>query len=149
MTAVPDGFPKLDKATRPWVCRMGIAACTRTKPCHSCRGRRNRDRGRVKQRVGVKLIEQQFDISFGDFRGQRAHEENMRGSIRLEAKSGAQCGPAATRFKKSEEQSEAARPVGDLRPFAEILMPEGWGNDGIFSCRLSQLGRVVEALVNQ
>jgi hypothetical protein len=94
-------------------------------------------------------LEQQFDIDFGRFQGQRAHEENMRGPIRIEAKSGAQCGPAATRFVKSEQQSEAARPLGDTRPFAEVLMPVGWGNDGIFSCRLSKLRDVVWALTQQ
>lgn len=148
MTAaqVPEGFPKLEKQTRPWVCKRGNEDCTRKKPCVSCRNRRNRNQGRDKQRAGVKAIEQAFDVSFGRFQGQRAHEENMRGPIRIEAKSGAQCGPAATRFLKSEAQSEAARPLGDTRPFAEVLMPYGWGSDGIFSCRLSKLREVFEAL---
>lgn len=148
MTEVAPGFPKLDKVTRPWTCPQLHDECTRKAPCVSCRNRRNRRKGRDKQRVGVKLIEHAFDLSFGDFRGQRAHEELMRGPIRIEAKSGAQTKPAATRYLKSEQQSEAQRPTGDLRPFAEVLMPPGWGNDGIFSCRLSQLRAVFEALAS-
>jgi hypothetical protein len=76
------------------------------------------------------------------------HEEVMGGTIRIEVKSGAQCGPAASRYLAAERQSEAQRPIGDHRPFANVLMPKGW-SDGLVQIRLSKVNEFAAAIVEQ
>jgi hypothetical protein len=149
MPNVAPGFPKLDKQTRPWVCRKGDSICTRTHPCRSCLGARNRRSGREKQRQGRKAVEAVTGLPTGRFSSQTGNEETWRQPVLFEAKSGAQVGPIATRFLAAEAQAHAAKATGDARPFAMLAMPKGWGSDGLMLCRLSELSRVVEALVNQ
>lgn len=136
------------KPTRPWNCRQDDPTCSKKTMCVSCRNRLNRASGRRKQRSAQKALETVTGVRVARFRGQAANEETWGFGIRVEAKSGAQVGPTATRFLAAEAQSQASKRHGDSRPFAMASMPVGWGSDGIFSCRLSDLSRVVEALVN-
>jgi hypothetical protein len=76
------------------------------------------------------------------------HEEFLGGSVRVEVKAGAQVKPVFTKFLASEAQSEAARPVGDHRPFVAVFMPEGT-SDGLAVVRLSALHEFAAALVEQ
>ena len=46
--------------------------------------------------------------------------------------------PFETKFKAAEKQSNAAKAMGDSRPFVFIAMPDGM-TDGLFVCRLSVL----------
>lgn len=147
MPEVPEGFPRLEKATRPWECKKGDASCTRTKPCRSCLGRRSRRSGLEKQRQARKALETITGKQAGRFATLTAQEENWRLPVRVEVKSGAQCGPVWTKYAMTEAQSEAAKPSGDPRPFVAVFMGTRT-SDGLFVCRLSQLGRVVEALVD-
>lgn len=150
MTSVPEGFPKLDKQTRPWACRYGRDDCTRTAPCRGCLNRRNRAKGMRKQREARKALERVTGAEAARFLGQLGNEEAWVGlPFRAEVKSGQQVGPMATRFLSCEAQARLNKAVGDARPFVMVAMPAGWGADGIFACRLSELGRIVEGLVNQ
>jgi hypothetical protein len=53
------------------------------------------------------------------------HEENWGGYFRTEIKAGAQVGPIATRFQLAKAQSDAAKALGDIRPFIMVAMPDG------------------------
>jgi hypothetical protein len=148
MTALPEGFPKLDKQTRAWNCRKDDESCTRTKPCNACRGARNRRSGMRKQREARKSLEALTGAQAAQFAGQLGNEESWSGlPIRVEVKSGAQVGPIWTKYAAAEAQSEATRAIGDNAPFCMIAMGQRT-SDGLFICRLSKLGDAVHALVN-
>lgn len=148
-TPLPAGFPKLDKQTRPWSCRKDDAACTRAKPCNSCRGARSRRSGMRKQREARKALEVVTGAEAARFVGQLGNEEAWHGlPLRVEVKSGMAAQVVGTKYLLCETQSEGNHAVGDARPFAAVHMPPGWGTDGVFSCRLSQLSRVIEDLRN-
>jgi hypothetical protein len=53
------------------------------------------------------------------------HEENWGGAFRTEIKAGLQVGPIATRFYAAKAQSDAAKALGDIRPFVMVAMPDG------------------------
>jgi hypothetical protein len=113
--------------------------------CRSCQGRKNKRGGHDKQRIARRAL------GVPDAKNVSAltNEEWFRGTIRTEIKSGAQCRPVAIRFLLSEKQSEAARPIGDLRPFVACFMPDGWGHEGLLVVRLSNLPAAVESLYEQ
>ena len=145
MVEVPAGFPRLDKEAitgRVWSCPKENPDCTRKVPCRSCLGRRNRRKGRTKQRAAQKGL----GIPMTRVSSANGQEENWRGFVRSEVKSGAQARPLATRFLSAEAQSDAATPIGDARPFVFLAMPDGWGSDGIVAFRLSRVAEVVAAL---
>lgn len=122
-----------DAQGRPWVCRAGSVDCTRSVPCASCRGRRNRRSGQRKQREAAKALG-----IHPVFYTQRSNEETWGDErLRWEVKSGKQVQAMATRFLAAEAQSEASRAVGDARPFAFVAMPAGMGSEGIVAVRLS------------
>lgn len=147
---LPPGFPR-EKLSREWVCRAPVpyATCTKQSPCASCRGRRNQRAGREKQRAARQAIERVTGTKPAQWAGKLGHEETWRFGVRYEAKSGAQVGPIATRFLLAERQSVESKASGDARPFAMLVMPSGWGKDGLVLVRLSELGSFVEACVNQ
>lgn len=140
---------KEEQVNRGWHCKAERDDCTRREPCNSCRGRRNRRSGMAKQRAARKALEVVTGKETARYSTLTSNEEAWRQPVRVEVKSGAQAGPVGTRFLEAEGQSFASKSQGDPRPFAYVAMPKGWGTDGIFCCRLSELGRVVEALVNQ
>jgi len=53
------------------------------------------------------------------------HEESWSGLVRTEIKAGIQVGPIATRFYAAKAQSDAAKALGDIRPFVMVAMPDG------------------------
>ena len=65
--------------------------------------------------------------------------------VRVEAKSGKQCGPMWTAFQRSWQQSEAARPEGDTRPFVASFAPHGT-SEILYVIRERDLKDVVWAL---
>lgn len=108
--------------------------------CRRCLGRRNRQVGskgqaKVRKTLGIQ------GASIG-----ADHEENWRGAVRVEVKSGAQVRPAWTAYLKMENQGEAARAIGDNRPFIGDAEPPGT-TDGLILIRRSQFWRVVQAIV--
>jgi hypothetical protein len=129
---------------RVWTCRAGDENCTRSAPCRSCLGRRNRRSGMVKQRQAKKMA----GIPDNRFHGADGNEEMWVGRVRAEVKSGAQAGPVWTRYFAAESQANGTKRVGDSRPFMALFMPKGL-NDGVVAIRLTQLRQVVEALAEQ
>jgi hypothetical protein len=111
-------------------------------PCKPCQGRRNRRKGQVKQRVARKAL----GVPDAKYASQLGHEENWRGAVRCEVKSGQQIKALVTRFLQAELQSEMSRAKGDTRPFVFCGMPDGWGADGVFACRITDLPRVIADL---
>ena len=81
----------------------------------------------------------------GRYASQTGNEENWRLAMRVEVKSGAQVGPAWTRYLAAETQAEAARAHGDFRPFVAVLMARD-SSDGLVVFRLSALNAIKEAL---
>jgi hypothetical protein len=102
----------------------------RVKGCDDpvARGRRNRAKGDSKARKARKAL--------GIAGANTRHEEHWGGVCRLEVKAGKQIEPIATRFVLAEQQSEQHRPLGDVRPFVMVAMPDGM-SDGLVVMRLS------------
>ena len=100
--------------------------------CPRCMGKRNRAKGDSKARKARKAL--------GIPGANSRHEEIWGGDIRVEVKAGAQIKPVVTAFLKCEAQSEAARPIGDHRPFMMVAMPDEW-SDGLVVMRLSAYTR--------
>lgn len=116
-----------------------VRGCT----CWRCTGSRSRRRGREKQAAARR----QLGVPSSRYQSQNGHEENWRGSLRAEVKSGrGDTGPLSRAYLRAEAQSEATRPIGDLRPFVFVAMPPEWGNEGLIAFRLSRIHDVVEAL---
>ncbi len=109
--------------------------------CKQCRGRRNRSSGLAAQRKAAKalMVPQVGWSRPGD-------EENWAGSVRAEVKSGAQVKPLHTAWAKAAAQSEAARPIGDTRPFVMVARVSPTGKDGLVILQESQLREVVYTL---
>lgn len=142
---VPEGFPVVKGESRPWVCRLGIADCTRIAPCRSCRGRRNRRKGATSQRGALKVLEAVTGAKLR-WRGKGANEETWDHlPVRCECKSGVGVKGAWGLYLRAEGQSGLAKAVGDPRPFVLAVAPDGV-SDGLFLVRWSQLAAVVDAL---
>lgn len=101
-------------------------------PCRKCQGRRSRQRGLSKQRRARKMV----GVPDARFHGQLGNEENWRHAFRIEVKSGKMVGPQSW-FLRTEGQSDANKAIGDPRPFMYVAMPEGWGEEGLVTVRLS------------
>jgi hypothetical protein len=110
------------------------------QPCWSCIGRRNKKGGASKQRLARGKLGIDGPSLGAD------HEENWRGALRIEVKSGAQVNPAWTAFLRMEAQSEGSRPFGDNRPGAGIAMPPGT-SDGLVMIRLSRFDDAIDAVI--
>ena len=88
-------------------------------PCARCKGARHRRGGqdgqrKTAKRVGVTKIGTTW----------ASHEEQYDGPTRMEIKVGAQIRPLITAFDKHRAQSEASRPIGDVRPFILHVRPQ-------------------------
>jgi hypothetical protein len=145
---LPLGFPRL-KGTegKVWTCRRDEPGCTRTKPCRACLGARNQRKGKVKQRAGRKVLEAVSETPASRFVGALGNEETWRLPVRVECKAGAQVKTMFTKYLAAEAQAEASRASGDARPFVMVAMPPGT-TDGLVVVRLSELARVIEALID-
>lgn len=83
------------------------------------RGLRSKRKGQAKQALAARGIGvPRSALSPG-------HEEFFGGAVRVEIKAGKQVGPIATRYQAAKAQSDAARSVGDHRPFVFVAMPDG------------------------
>src|SRR3982751_5314905 len=109
-------------------------------PCKRCQGGRNRTKGLNHQRKAAKALSIPKGASM-----RSGQEEHWGGAVRVEVKSGAQCGPIITRFRLYEAQSETQRAIGDHRPFLAAVSHDGLSL-GIF--RLSQAAEVAAALAD-
>jgi len=73
------------------------------------------------------------------------HEENWGGLVRTEIKAGKQVGPIHTRFQDAKAQSDAAKALGDVRPFVMVAMPEGTSK-GIVLMDLDEFSEMLKML---
>ena len=105
----------------------------------SARGRRNRAKGDSKARRARKKLGLGGHLT--------RHEENWGGYFRTEVKAGAQVGPIATRFQTAKAQSDAAKALGDIRPFIMVAMPDGT-TDGIVLMSLSEFSELAAILTS-
>jgi len=105
----------------------------RVKGCGDpvARGKRNRSKGDSKARRARKVL--------GIAGVNSRHEEHWGGMLRVEIKAGSQVGPIATRFDDARRQSDAAKSLGDVRPFAMVAMPDGT-RSGIVLMSLEDFG---------
>jgi hypothetical protein len=102
------------------------------------RGKRSRKQGLAKQRLARKAL--------GIGLSGQSNEEHWSDEIFAnEVKSGAQVGPAATVWLRIEAQVVANQAdFGDRRrPVRAVLMPDGWGTEGLVMVRLSTWEAVV------
>lgn len=109
-------------------------------------GRNNKRSGGKAQRTAVKRLGMQYSsLATGE-------EAHLVGHIVVEMKSGGLVRPLATAFDKAKKQSDAARAVGNTRPFVLGAIPEPTGKRVIyaFECRSDdELTTVVAALASQ
>jgi hypothetical protein len=110
------------------------------------RGKRNRRSGLRKQRVARKRAGVE-SRKFSD-----ANEETWVDPLFAnECKSGKQCGPLANWWRRVEAQVLANEvDHGDRRrPVRAIAMPEGWGDDGLVTIRLSAWEQIVRPALEE
>lgn len=149
MPSVQPRFKGTPTATghRLWACKFGTEGCTEHEPCAQCRGSRNRKSGLKRQNDARKALQVVTGKHVARFASLASNEESWRLPLRVEVKSGQMdAGPVWTKYAKAEAQSDAARARGDNRPFAAVHMGTKT-SDGLFTCRLSKLGEVVQALL--
>lgn len=103
----------------------------------SARGRRNRTKGDSKARRARKKLGLGGHLT--------RHEENWGGYFRTEIKAGLQVGPIATRFFLAKAQSDAAKALGDIRPFIMVAMPDNTSK-GIVLMDLEEFAEIASIL---
>ena len=103
----------------------------------AARGRRNRTKGDAKARRARKKLGLGGHLT--------RHEEAWSGLVRTEIKAGAQVGPIATRFNSAKAQSDAAKALGDIRPFVMVAMPDGT-TEGICLMTLTEFSELTALL---
>jgi hypothetical protein len=105
------------------------------------RGKRNRRSGLSKQRNARKRLGVAPSHKFGD-----ANEENWQDDLFAnEVKSGKQIQPAVTAWERIEAQVQKNQVAfGSWRkPARAVLMPDGWGKEGLVIMKLSAWEEVV------
>ena len=103
----------------------------------AARGKRNRTKGDSKARRARKKLGLGGHLT--------RHEENWGGIFRTEIKAGAQVGPIYTRFRDAKSQSDAAKALGDVRPFVMVAMPDGT-SEGIVLMTRTEFAEIVSLL---
>lgn len=106
----------------------------------AARGKRNRRKGDSKARRARKKLGLGGHLT--------RHEENWGGALRVEIKAGAQVKTIATKFNLAKAQSDAAKALGDIRPFAMVAMPDG-SSEGIVLMTLSEFSDIVSLLMEK
>jgi hypothetical protein len=57
--------------------------------------------------------------------------------------------PVGVRYRAMREQSDVRHSIGDPRPFLAVVMPDGWGKEGVFMGKLSDIEAIAMAIVEQ
>lgn len=116
-----------------WGCVKRVCGCKR------CQGRKNRRNGLAAQTKGAKAlgVPRVGAMRPGD-------EEHYAGALRMESKSGGIVKACITAYRHAEAQSEAARPIGDHRPYVGVFTHDGLT---IFACRADKALEVAVAIL--
>lgn len=124
---------------KPW--RTGLR-CVKGCPCNHCRGKRSKVKGRTKQASAVRSL----GIPRSNLHP--GHEEFLPGAVRTEVKAGLKAKTVDTAYRNVREQSDAAKAIGDNRPFTPVFMPDG-ASYGYVVIRTDELANAVDALYHQ
>lgn len=116
---------------------IAVRECT----CYSCRGRRNRTKGKVKQRQARRKLESAFGASAGPTIASTSNEETWRLPVRAEVKAGRYAATVDTFYRNTKAQSDLSKAIGDTRAFMAIAMVDG-STDGLAVIRLSDLNQL-------
>lgn len=111
--------------------------------CMSCRGRRSRRKGQVKQRQARRQLEKVFLKPAGPSMMATANEETWRLPVRAEVKSGGMAKTVDTFYRNTKTQADKDKAIGDVRPFVAIAMVDG-STDGLCVIRNSDLVQLFE-----
>lgn len=113
---------------------IAIRECT----CYSCKGRRNRQKGKTKQRQARRGLEKTFQTIAGPTSVSTSDEENWRLPVRAEIKAGGMAKTVDTFYRNTKAQSDVQKAIGDARPFIAVAMVDG-STDGLVVVRMSDL----------
>ena len=121
----------------------------RVKGCSdpTARGKRSRTKGLSKQRTARKRLGVAPSNKFGD-----GNEERWQDVLFAnEVKAGKQIGAAVTAWLRIEAQVRSNEAdFGSMRkPARAILMPEGWGSEGLVMIRLSTWEKLVRPAMTE
>lgn len=111
--------------------------------CYSCRGRRNRTKGKTSQRAVRKGFEKAFQTPAGPTVSSTSDEENWRLPVRVEAKSGVQAKTVGTFYRNTKAQADAKKSIGDSRPFVAAARVDGQ-SDPLVVLKMSDLIQLFE-----
>lgn len=112
--------------------------------CPRCRGRRSQKKGKRGQKAARRVL----GLRPERWSSREHHEESWNAaSVRVEVKSGDQANPIATRYVEARAQSDAARAVGDNRPFVFAAVPDG--SMPLLVIRGDDLADVVYSLIEE
>lgn len=118
---------------------IALRNCT----CYSCRGRRNRSKGKTKQRQARRGLEKTFQTIAGPTSVSTSDEENWRLPVRAEIKAGGMAKTVDTFYRNTRAQSDVQKAIGDVRPFLAVAMVDG-STDGLCVIRMSDLVQLFE-----
>lgn len=116
----------------------------RVRGCNdpTARGKRNRARGKRKQREARRAI----GVADSPVPNSLADEESWGGPVRAEVKSGKQIQPIATRFFAAKSQSDKGADPDDDRIFVLVAMPTN-STDGMVTMLLSDFKETILPLL--
>lgn len=127
-----------------WCEETGMRVLKRACQGPKCRGARSRRKGLRKQREVRKAL----GLKDERWRSRIANEETWTASnLRFEVKAGKQVEPIATRYVAARNQSDAAKFIGDARPFVFVACPDG--SQPLILIRADDLPAVVAAFVEE
>jgi hypothetical protein len=82
------------------------------------------------------------------FVGRTGNEEHWHASrLRFEVKAGKQVEPIAVRYLRARQQSDAAKSIGDTRPFVMAAVPDG--SQTLLVIRADEIRAVVDAFCEE
>jgi hypothetical protein len=110
----------------------------RSCTCYSCKGRRNRSKGKTKQRQARRGLEKVFQAQAGPSQISTSHEEHWRLPVRTEVKAGGMAKTVDTFYRNTKAQSDKDKAIGDVRPFMAVAQVDG-STDGLVVIRMSHL----------
>lgn len=111
--------------------------------CRSCVGKRSRRKGQRKQREVRKAL----NLKSERWKGREGNEESWTAALRVEVKGGKQVESVNRWYVKARQQSDAAKAIGDTRPFAFVAAPDG--TSPLIVVRTDDLPAVVSALMEE
>lgn len=111
--------------------------------CIADRNRRNRQKGKTKQRQARKGLEKAFGVPAGPSVMATANEETWRLPVRVEVKAGGMAKTVDTFYRNTKNQADKDKAIGDTRCFLAVAMVDG-STDGLVVVRMSDLIQLFE-----